>query len=160
MAYNEDYNTNPVAGFLGQIVDLGSAVIISRTVETAAGIGHGLPVQQGAADKGCVSVITDVLGVTVRSQAHDSLAGEADTYHLNESAALLREGVTYVMANAVVSAGDPVWVDLTASLFTNVDPGSGEGLHLPGSRWETSGGAGTLQQVRFDLSVPGIAGAT
>ena len=151
MPYNENYH-----------VDMAVAVVISRTIEDAAGVGFGLPVKQGTKENGCLKVTAGtlaILGITIR---HMALPAEAvDTYPLNYTVSLLREGVIWVKVTDAggVVAGDPVWLDITTGQYSNADPGTAKGLRLAGSRWESAAANGALAKIRVDLNVPAVAGA-
>lgn len=161
MAIQTTYTDGLSAAFAGMVADTTPATIISRTVETAA-IGFGLPVTQGANDRGCdgdVSSATEITGITVRDQAVE--AGTPDEYPAGETAALMRKGSIWVTVTDAggVSPGDAVWVDLANGTFSNADVGSGNGLKLPGCRWDTTGANGALARISVDLDVPAVAGA-
>lgn len=163
MAYNDTFLTDPAAGLVGMVADLGTAEIISRTVETAGGIAFGVPVVQGTDDRECdsdVSSATDILGITVRSQSTDPAS--ADEYPVGDTAALLRKGVIWVTVTDAggVAAGDPVWLKLADGTFSNADVGSSGGLKLAGCRWESTAANGALARMRVDLNVPAVAGAS
>lgn len=163
MAYNETYRSDPAAALVGMVADTETAEIISRTVETSGGIGFGVPVKQGTADRECDVVgdgVTEVIGITVRSQATDPAS--ADEYPLGDTAALLRKGVIWVTVTDAggVDPGDPVWVKLADGTFSNADVGSDGSIKLAGCRWESTAANGALAKMRVDLNVPAVAGAS
>lgn len=161
MAYTEAYNTDPVVALEGMIADTSPAVIISRTVETAA-LGFGKPAVQGAADHGCdgdVSGAADIIGISVRSQA--TPAESPNEYPVGDTASLMRKGVIWAKVTDAggVVAGDPVWLKLADGTYSNADVGSSGSIKLAGCVWETSAANGALARMRVNLDVPAVAGA-
>lgn len=157
------YNETMPGGVAGRIVNTEPNTLISRTVETAAGVGFGLPVAQGTNDKGCKVMEagdTEVVGFTVEDRSVDP--NDPDTFAQYDSARLMRKGVLWVTVTDAggVSPGDAVWVTLATGALSNADVGSDGGLQLPGCRWETSAANGALAQLRVDLDVPAVAGAS
>lgn len=163
MAVQTSYSENIRAAVEGMIANMESVNLISRTVETAAGIGFGVPVEQGSEDNGCGVVdasTTEVTGITCRERSVRPLDG--NEFEQYDSARLMTKGVVWVTVTDAggVSAGDPVWLDLSdAGSFGNADVGFGNGLNLAGCRWDSSAANGALAKIRVDLSVPAVAGA-
>ena len=136
-AIQTSYLNNIPAGKAGHIADMTQADLISRTVETVGGIAFGLPVAQGANDKGCIAYAgTGFVGVTTRDRS--VLTGEL--YSRYESARILKKGPIWVTASVAVVAGDPVYIT-AAGAFTNVSSGN---FLIPNARFDTSAGIGGL----------------
>lgn len=165
MAYNENYADDLAVAHEGQVADLGLADIISRTVETAAGVGFGKPVKQGASERGCLADVSgtlDILGITVRNVATvNDGAGNIDKYPQYDGAGIMRKGVIWVKVSDAggVVAGDPVWMARATGLFSNADLGTGGSIRLAGARWESTGANNGLARMRVDFNVPNVAGA-
>lgn len=162
MAVQTTYSSTISAARAGMIANTEPNVLISRTVETAAGVGFGVPVQKGTNDDGCVimaSGATEVLGITVRQR--NANPETPDKYAQYESARLMRKGVLWVTVTDAggVADGDPVWVKLSDGTFSNADAGTAGSLRLGGGRWESTAANGALAKIRFDLDVPTILGA-
>ncbi|QQM29302.1 hypothetical protein JET14_13295 [Martelella lutilitoris] len=162
MAIQTNYADNIDAGRVGAIVNTEPSTLISRTVEDAAGIAFGLPVAQGSEDNGITATltgVTELVGITVRERSVNPAT--PDKFAQYESARLMRKGVIWVTVTDAggVAAGDAVWLNLANGTYSNADVGSGGGLRLAGSRWETSAANGALAQLRVDLDVPAVAGA-
>lgn len=164
MAVQTTYSENIDAARAGQIANTEPNVLISRTVETAAGVGFGVPVQKGTGDNGCIIMAagaTEVLGITVRERSVRPETPNAFAQY--ESARLMRSGVLWVVvtdAGGVVD-GDPVWINLSNGTFSNADAGSDGSVKLGGGRWEsTQATNGGLAKIRFDLDVPTVLGAS
>lgn len=162
MAVQTTYSANISAARAGMIANTEPNVLISRTVETAAGVGFGVPVQKGATDNSCkimASGATEILGITVRERNVNPET--PDKFAQYESARLMRKGVLWVTVTDAggVADGDPVWVKLSDGTFSNADAGSSGSLKLGGGRWESTAANGALAKIRFDLDVPTVAGA-
>ncbi|MCS3467093.1 hypothetical protein M2401_000814 [Pseudomonas sp. JUb42] len=140
-AIQTTYSTNIAARKLGHIPDMTQADLISRNVETAAGIGFGLPVAQGADENGCIAFAgTGFLGVTAR----DRSVTVADKFSQYDSARILKKGPITVTASVAVAAGDSVYLT-SAGAFTNV---STSNTQIPNSRWDsTTTTAGALADI-------------
>ncbi|MEJ7685633.1 MAG: hypothetical protein WKG52_00785 [Variovorax sp.] len=139
-AVQSTYVQNIPAAKAGHVADMTQADLISRTVETVAGVAFGVPVAQGAADKGCIAYAgTGFLGVTTRDRS--VLTGEL--YSRYESARVLKKGPIWVTASVAVVAGDPVYLT-PAGLFTNVATAN---FLIPGARFDTASGIGGLAIV-------------
>lgn len=136
-AIQSTYLTNIPVGKVGHVADMTQADLISRTVETVAGIAFGLPVAQGANDKGCIAYAgTGFLGITTR----DRSVQVGELYSRYESARILKKGPIWVTASVAVVAGDPVYIT-AAGAFTNVSSGN---FLIPNARFDTSAGIGGL----------------
>ena len=160
MAVQSTYLDNMAAAYAGMIADQGPNDLISKEVETAAGIGFGLPVQRGTADNQCkvmAAGATECIGFTVRDQ---STTG--DLFAEKDTALLLRDGVVWVTVTDAggVAPGDPVWVTLATGALSNADVGSDGGLRLTGCTWESTAANGALAKIRVDLGPLAIAGAS
>ena len=160
MAVQTTYLTEMAAAFVGMVANTEPNTLVSREVETSAGIGFGVPVIQGTADTQCgkVAASTDaVVGITVRDQST-----EDNTFAQNDSALLIRKGVIWVTVTDAggVAAGDDVWVKVSDGSFSNADVGTNGSIKLAGCRWESSAANAALAKIRVDLDVPAVAGAS
>jgi hypothetical protein len=133
-------------GIAGAIVNEEPVLLISRTVEEAAGIAFGIGVIQGVADKGCklgAYAAGKWLGVTVRER---SIKAEFPNGFMQyDSARIMAKGVIWVATTAAVVAGDPVVMSATG----NLTKGTGTG-DIPNARWDSSQATpGGLAQLRL-----------
>ncbi len=132
----------------GMVADAGLKTVISRTIETAAGVGFGLAVVQGANDAGViVPTVTGAVfrGITVRDVTLPQSSGDA--YQQYDETALMVTGVIWVTAQEAVSAGDPVSFEVTSGqLFTTVDATHDA---IAGALWESSAGIGVIAKIRL-----------
>ena len=162
MAVQTTYNESIAGARAGQVINTEHAEFVSRMVETAAGVPFGVPVQQGANDKGCAVMAagaTAVVGIAVRERSVNPATPNAFAQY--EEARLMRKGVIWVTVTDAggVAPGDEVWVALADGTFSNADLGTSGSIQLPGCRWETTAANGALAQLRVNLDVPAVAGA-
>jgi hypothetical protein len=139
------YADRPVMGLEGQIWDMtDNNAVVSRLVETVAGIGFGKAVIQGTADAqvklGAAGVY---IGVTVIDRT--LLPEDADTYAQNTSAAVLIKGSFLAKPIEAVVAGDPVYRTATGTLGKTA---SGNTL-IANAMWETSAAANGIAVIRL-----------
>lgn len=135
-AIQSTYLTSIAAARVGLVADMTQCDLISRTVETVAGVPFGSAVAQGAADKGCIAYAgTGFLGVVVRERS--VLTGEQFAQY--ESARILKKGPIWVAVAAAVAAGAPVYLT-SAGVWTST---VGSNFLVPNARFDTStSGAG------------------
>lgn len=139
-AIQTTYTTNIAPRKAGFVPDMTQCDLISRNVETVAGIAFGVPVAQGADQDGCIAYVgTGFLGITVRDRS--VLLGELFSRY--ESARILKKGPISVLASAAVAAGDPVYIT-AAGLFTNVATSN---FLIPNSRWDTTTASGVVGDI-------------
>jgi hypothetical protein len=134
MAIQTTYDTGLSAPTPGSI---GGSDFNSKTgiCETVAGIGFGLAVGQGSADKGVVlGVGTGFLGISIRDVA---VGAEVTKYPRYGNMGYISRGQIWVLAGAAVGAGDAVHYDAATGAISN----SG-GNTVPGARFVTSGANG------------------
>lgn len=145
MAVQDSYSANIRAAVPGMIANEEGKTLISRNVETVAGIGFGLPVAQGASDGGCVATsagTTKILGITVRDR---SVRPETpNVFAQYDSARVMTKGVVWVVASVAVAAGDAVTVVVATGAFSNTG-----GVAIANARYDTSAAAGALAKVRL-----------
>lgn len=137
------YLDNIPGAYAGAIVDQqGLLNLISRTVETEAGIGFGLAVMQGLEDDGVViGDGTEFLGVTVRDQSVDP--ADPNLFAHLSNARIMTKGVVWVVNTGGVSAGDPVSLAAAGAL------GTGGSIEVAGARWDSTATTGNLARLRL-----------
>lgn len=154
-ALQTDYNTYLPIAYEGARANLEQWNSISRTVESAAGIGFGKVAVQGAGDHGCIlpdASHTAFVGITVRDQAVDAYSPGAavpyapNLYLQNRTAGIMTFGCIYVVASVQVAVGDPAFFVPATGLITNVSTGN---IAIPRSRFDTSATANTLAILRI-----------
>ena len=140
-AVQTSYSENQGALRVGQIVDTTDNTLISRNVEVAA-LGFGLPVVQGADDRGAWKAKTGdtkILGITVRERSQEN-----DEWAVGDTARIMTKGTIAVTASVEVSAGDPVTVVVATAAFSNTG-----GVAIPNATYQTSGGVGDVVEVKL-----------
>lgn len=151
MAVQTVYNETIDAARAGARANMEPVDLISRTVETAAGVGFGKVVQQGTLDKGCSSVLTGMtaqtyLGVTMRERGVRPETPNAFAQY--ESALIMRKGVIWVEVAVAIATTDIVTVTLASGVIGKTAVGAGI-VAIPNARWETSTTGAGLAQLRL-----------
>lgn len=144
MAVQTTYSSNISAGVIGAQATELPATIISRNVETAAGLAFGVAAAQGTADKGVIAFTTGgkFVGITLRDE---SAFGDG-LFPQNSEARIITKGDVWVTASVAVAAGDAVYLVAATGLFTNV---STSNVAIPNARFDTTAAAGALAVVRL-----------
>lgn len=151
MSAQLSYAINQAIAYAGQLFSLATKDIISRSVETAAGIGFGVVVSRGTdKDNQCLlGGTTGILGVTVRAldREGDDAAGAIE-YAENETAAIMRDGYIWAVCPTGCVPGDPVnFVEATGVLDSGAPSGVGE-TGLDDCYWDSTAAAGELAVLR------------
>lgn len=155
MTHQTSYDETPKAGRAGDLVSGENFNSISRTVETAAGIGFGEPVARGAADKGCIAFAanTDFLGITRRNKSASPEDG--DKYVQYRSAAIVDDGPIYGKAGVAVTAGGNVFWHIADKEYVAA---AGAGVvEVPGCEYDTSANADEIVAIRVRKTTPAAA---
>lgn len=136
----DTYSNTMRAAVAGQRANMEPVDLISRDVETVAGIGFGKVVQQGAADKGCKSDLTGMtaqtfLGITMRERG--VTAENPNGWGQRESALIMRKGAIWVEVGEAVTPASVPTVTLATGVIGDTAVGAGV-VAIPGARFETS----------------------
>ena len=106
MATQLGYNETMRPAIEGALANMVPRTLISRTVESAAGVGFGKAVSQGTADKGVsVTPNTKFVGITVIDRSAGGIGTTGTGFAQYESARILTNGTVWVLANVAVAAG-------------------------------------------------------
>lgn len=151
MAVQSTYNETMDAARAGMRANMEPVDLISRTVETAAGVGFGKVVQQGTADKGCKSDLSGMtaqtyLGITMRERGVRPETPNAFAQY--ESALIMRKGVIWVEVAVAVTPADIVTVTLASGVIGKTAVGAGV-VAIPNARWESSTSGAGLAMLRL-----------
>tara|TARA_R110000744_G_scaffold111795_2_gene209988 strand:- start:871 stop:1359 length:489 start_codon:yes stop_codon:yes gene_type:complete len=151
MSAQTSYAINIRTAIAGMLVDLHNHDIISRSIETVAGVGFGVVVSRGT-DKDNQAVIggtVGILGVTVRSLDREGAANTGLVkYSEKETAGILRDGYIYAVCPSGCNPGDPVnFVEATGVLDSGAPAGVGE-TGLDDCFWDSTAAAGELAVLR------------
>ncbi len=127
----------------GMVLNSEPCVVVSREVETVAGIGFGKIAQRGTGDHQIkVSAASPkYLGITVLDPSK-----MGDTYAQYDTAAIITKGVIVVQASVAVAAGDDVYFVPATGVFTNV---STSNVQIPNAKWDTSTAGAGLAAIRL-----------
>src|SRR5690554_575732 len=119
--YQTAYASIPPKGLHGAVASEEKCNKISRTVEDAAGIRFGQPVQRGAGDHGVAALAAGTfIGIAVLNPAVPPVAAGAtlvDGYPENFTGAFMTMGTMYVTAGASVSDGGAVFYNTTTHRY-------------------------------------------
>lgn len=150
MAVQTNYAATLNPAVVGAQATMIPATLISRNVETAAGIAFGVAVAQGTTDKGVVpfaGAANKYVGITLLDRSARGTTTSPDGFAQRESARVMTKGDIWVQASVQVAAGDPVFLVAATGLFTNV---STSNFAVPNARFDTSTtGANQLAVVRL-----------
>jgi hypothetical protein len=136
------YPVNIVAGLAGQPADMTNFVNDTKNCETVAGIGFGLAVSQGAADRGVTLGGAAFVGISVRDVTLTSV--NADKYPRYASMSVMAKGDIWAVALNGAAIGAQVLFDAATG-----DLGKTAGTAIAGSRWMTAASAGGLAIARL-----------
>lgn len=142
------YLDNIPQAYAGALANEEMCVLISRTVETEAGVAFGGAVAQGTEDRGCKafgSGDTAVLGIAVRENSANPAT--PNSFAELETARIITKGVIWVTASVAVDAGDPVYVVPGTGAFAKTSASSA--VLIAGARWDTSTTGSGLAKVRL-----------
>lgn len=150
MAAQTSYSRLTNTGFPGLLVDLNPKDIVSRSVETPAGIPFGVVVSRGTdRERQIVLGGTAPLGVSLRVLSQEGAANTgAVQWDVTDTAAVLREGYVFVVCPAGCTAGDAVKFTTATGVLDSGAAGAGEQA-LVGATWETTTAAGGVAVLRL-----------
>ena len=153
MSAQTSYDIRQGKAYAGLIYAQAPHDIVSRSVETVAGIGFGVAVTRGTdADKQIVPAASaDFLGVTIRSLEQEGGEAGAIKWDVKETAGVMRSGYIWAVCPTGCVPGDPVSYADGTGVLDSGDAGIGS-TNLVGSAWETTAVAGELAVVRLSTS--------
>jgi len=153
MSAQTSYDIRQGKAYAGLIYAQAPHDIVSRSVETVAGIGFGVAVTRGTdADKQIVPAASaDFLGITIRSLEKEGGTAGAIQWNAKETAGVMRSGYIWAVCPTGCVPGDAVnYADGTGVLDSGA-AGAGS-TSLDGASWETTAVAGELAVVRLSTS--------
>jgi len=149
--YQTTYTNAPAKGLHGQISSEEKCNKISRTVEDAAGIKFGVPVQRGTGDHGVVAMSTGkFLGITVLNPAVPPSADNPDAYPQYFTGAFMTMGAMYVTAGGAVSDGGDVYYNTSTGRYVGAT-GTNIIGPLPDTFFESTGANGDIVEISVGL---------
>jgi hypothetical protein len=137
------YASRIAPAFEGMVANSEPHDIVSKQVESAAGIGFGKVALQGAADDGIIVSQAGGKFVGITEASH---AEPADSYAQYRTAPVLRKGVIWVLASVAVAPGDLVYYVPATGVLTNVATAN---TLIPGATWDSSTTGAGLAKVRL-----------
>lgn len=154
MSAQTSYDLSLVKGYPGLIYAQAPSDIVSRAVETVAGIPFGVAVSRGTdKETQCVIGGTDFLGIAIRSLDKEGAANTgAIQWNETEAAGILRYGYIWVISTFTSAVGQGVIYNNTTGAIRSDGTGpagAGETL-LDGATFETSSSAASLSLIRID----------
>lgn len=153
MSAQTSYSINTPTAYAGMVYAQAPSDVVSRSVETVAGIDFGVAVSRGTnKDKQVTLGGTDYLGVTVRSLEREGVMNTgAIKYSEKESASVLRLGYIYAVCPAGCVPGDAVKYTNATGVLDAGAAAAGE-TQLDGAKWESTTTAGGIGIVRIESS--------
>lgn len=150
MPYTENYANSPQIAFEGMVADTGLAIIVSRTVKTAA-LAFGFAVKLDTTEDHKVSPVTTgdtaIYGISVRDQNQDARAVDPDKYPIGETAPIMLKGTIWVKAGVAVAPGDPVYVTVADGTYKKAS-GAGN-VQIANAIYETTAALNGLARIRL-----------
>lgn len=130
----------------GMVLNSEPGVIISREVQTAAGIGFGKVAIRGTGDHQIAISAAGgkYLGLTVMDTTQAGAV--VDVYPQYATAAVMTKGVIVAQASVAVAAGDAVYFVPTTGVLTNVASGN---TIIPNAQWDTATTGAGLAAIRL-----------
>ncbi len=109
-AYQTTYAGTLAPGVEGMPANMELRNTISRTIETAGGIGFGKPAFQGATDQGIAATGSVFRGVTELDHNVRPTAAQTDAYPQGDTVSVMTRGVIWVVVAGNVTPGAPAFV--------------------------------------------------
>jgi hypothetical protein len=118
--------------------------IFEEHASPAAGVGFGVVVRQGTADRGArLGGSGDVLGITMANPTQN-VSVFTDKYAGGDNMPVMIRGDLWVITEAAVVAGEALYYNTSTGVL-----GHSGGTAILGGRWMTSASAGQLAVVRL-----------
>lgn len=152
--YQNTYGDRPAKGLVGQIASEEKCNKISRTVENAAGIRFGAPVQRGAGDHGVIPLAAGVfIGLAVLNPAVPPVAQGStlvDGYPQYFTGAFMTQGSMKVQAGGAVADGGAVYYNTSTNRYVGAAGANIVGP-LPECVFDTTGVDGDIVEISMGL---------
>lgn len=151
--YQTTYGLAPAKGLHGAIANEEKSNRISRTVELAAGIDFGAPVQRGAGDHGVtIFGAGTFLGIAILNPAVPAVATGStliDGYPQYFTGAFMTRGSMYVRAGGAVADGGAVYYNTTTKRYVGAAGANIVGP-IPECVFDTTGVDGDIVEISLD----------
>jgi hypothetical protein len=138
MTTQTSYLERQPKAFAGMVASMRAYDSITRTCETAAGIGFGLAVGRGSGDHG--AILGGALGLFRGATVRDItlMGSQSDKYVQYQNMGILTEGEIFVQVTGTPGPGDPVYYNASTGVFAS----SGGSGPVIGARWMETSDAG------------------
>lgn len=159
MSAQTSYDIKQPEAYAGLIYAQSPHDIISRKVETAAGIDFAVAVSRGTdKDNQCVLGGNDFIGITVRSlDRQGAINTGAIKYSVKETSAIMREGYIWVNCPSGCVPGDLVKYNDGTGVLDSGSAGTGE-TQIVAATWDKTAAAGQLSVIRI-AGIATVAGS-
>lgn len=149
--YQSDYSVLPAKGLKGQIANEELHNHISRTVQGAAGVKFGAPVQRGTSDHTVAPFAAGgkFMGLAILTGAVPPVAPGStlvDGYPQDFTGAFMTDGTMFVESGGVIAAGDTPYYNPTTDQYVNA-AGTGIIGPIPGFFDTSATAAGQMVEV-------------
>lgn len=128
------YTETVAKGYPGMVANGETSNRISRTIESAAGIGFGVPAYRGTGDHGCtvtVGTLATFLGFTIASAGQGLIAGQtADTYAQYDNVPIMTLGAIYVNVKGAVTDGAAITIGAGAGITDLIGATAADATHI------------------------------
>lgn len=128
------YTDTIAKGYPGMVANGETSNRITRTCETAAGIGFGQPVYRGTGDHGCtltVGTLATFLGWAIAHHGQALIAGQdADEYQQYDNVAIMTLGAIYVNVKGAVTDGAAITVGTGAGAADLIGATAADATHI------------------------------
>lgn len=128
------YGETVPKGYAGMVANGETSNRITRTCETAAGIGFGQPVYRGSGDHGCVltvGTLATFLGWAIAHHGQALIAGQdADEYQQYDNVAIMTSGAIYVNVKGAVTDGAAITVGTGAGTADLIGATAADATHI------------------------------
>jgi hypothetical protein len=152
MSVQTTYSLNQDVAYAGLLAEMNPKTVITKAVETAAGIDFGVVVSRGTADEQCV-VGGDAAGIGITCRTLDregAITTGAVKYDQYDDAAIITEGYVYVpIYTASGSPGDDLFYNDTTGKIEVGTASTGE-TQMNATLEETVSSSGQIALIRLD----------
>lgn len=146
-AYQTTYAGTLSPGYEGMIANMEVTNIISRTIETAGGVGFGKGVFQGATDQAVATTGSSFRGVTVVDHNVRPTAAGTDGYAQGDTVSIMTKGVIWVLPTSNVTPGAPAYVTPAGAFSATATSNTA----IPGGYFDSTATSGSLAKLRIGV---------
>lgn len=146
-AVQTTYGQRIAPAYEGLVANSEDHTVVSKLVETAAGIGFGKVVVQGVNDDQVrvSEAARAFVGISEASHSPE-IAPEADLYPQYANIPVMKKGVIWVLASVAVAPGQAAYFVPATGVLTNV---VGANTLIAGGTWDSSTSGAGLAKLRL-----------